>query len=442
MLPQEIIRRKRDGNELSELELTNFFGAFQSGQVADYQMSAFLMAVYWRGMSPEETVALTRIMRDSGEMLVWPWKPREVVDKHSTGGVGDKTSLVLLPLMLLEGLKVPMMAGRGLGHTGGTLDKLESIPGMNVYPHPDAVRRQMDQLGGVFMGQTSQVAPLDKRLYALRDVTSTVESIPLITGSILSKKLAEGIGGLVMDVKFGSGAFMREKSDAEKLAKTIAATGRLCGLHTTCLLTSMDSPLGDRAGNALEVIECIEIMRGAGPSSTVDLTIALAVEMLALGGRCDVSDPQSIAASENRLRKNLKSGAAFELFKKVVALQGGDVTWLDDPRKFPKAPVIKALVAERDGVIQSIDVRALGIAIQLLGGGRRLVTDKIDPRVGLAGLRQQGDRVSKGDPLVEIHARSDQEWNEAARILRQAHVVSDSGGKCDLVWKRIGAEAV
>ena len=437
MIPQEVIRMKRDGAELQFESLRDFFNGFLAGEVEDYQMTAFLMATLLRGMTPRETADLTTVMRDSGEVLAWDYPRNLIVDKHSTGGIGDKTSLVLLPLCVIEGLYVPMIAGRGLGHTGGTLDKLEAIPGMQVRLSAAKMREMLDRHHGGFFGQTTEIAPLDRRIYSLRDVTATVESIPLITASILSKKLAEGIGGLVMDVKFGSGAFMRQKSEAEALARMIFDTAKRLGLNIRCCLTDMGSPLGPLAGNGLEIAEVIDILQDEGPADSTRLSIELAAHMVALA-RPD-ADFKSTCA---RLRGHLSSGKAFEVFSQIIGAQGGDRRVLDDRNWFFKAPVRQRVEApahfSRGCVIKSIDVRKLGVAIQLLGGGRMKVTDSINPHVGLAGLRRVGDLLEPGEPLVEVHAHSVDDANAVANLLSGAFVLGQPDEAVqveELIWK-------
>lgn len=432
MLPQEVIRVKRTGFKLSSAHIADFFGGYLNGTVADYHVSAMLMAILLKGMEPEETAALTLFMRDSGTVMSWDGPRDHIVDKHSTGGVGDKTSLILMPLCVLEGLKVPMIAGRGLGHTGGTLDKLASIPGMNVFLSASEAKKMMATHGGAFMGQTGEIAPLDKKLYAMRDVTDTIESIPLITASILSKKLAEGIGALVMDVKFGSGAFMQKKEDAFALAQSIASVGRAAGIKVRCALTDMGSPLGDRAGNALEIEECVEILRGAGPASTRDLSVDLALEMLALA-----NPGMNAKAMRRTLEGHLTSGRAFEVFAKMIHDQGGDTRVLEDTHKLAKAKMVRPLVASASGFITACDVRALGLATIELGGGRRQTDDVIDPAVGLSGLKRVGDPVTAGEPLVIVHANSDVSLSAAMERLKTAYLIGDRAVSEPLVWQWI-----
>ena len=418
--PQEIIRLKRDAQALSVQELAAFFGGFMRGEVADYQMGAMLMAIAIRGMTPAETSALTGLMRDSGQVLAWPYPPHLVVDKHSTGGIGDKTSLILLPLVLLAGLKVPMMAGRGLGHTGGTLDKLEAV-GWRVFFDADEARVQMASLGGIIMGQTTKVAPLDRRLYAMRDVTATVESIPLIVGSILSKKLASGIGGLVMDVKYGSGAFMSKVADARALAQQLRRVGQECGLPVRCVLSDMGSPLGTHAGHALEIYETIQVLQNAGPADTRELSLTLASEMVLLA-----QPKRHLAEIRGQLEGYLRDGSAWQMFLRIAEAQGGDLRLLEQPHTLLRAPVQRPVLLPGASSVAAIDARQLGIAILELGGGRRLVADKIDPWVGLSGLKRVGATLAPGEPVAIIHAQTQAQAEVAARIVAAAFTGSES----------------
>ncbi|MCX6117104.1 MAG: thymidine phosphorylase [Proteobacteria bacterium] len=432
LLPQEIIRKKRKGQELSKDDMSQFFGGFLKGDVQDYQVSSMLMAIALNGMTPEETSRLTLFMRDSGTVLNWGGQKENIVDKHSTGGVGDKTSLIIMPLCILEGLRVPMIAGRGLGHTGGTLDKLESIKGMNVFVSPESTQKLMKKNNGVFMGQTQEIAPLDRRLYAMRDVTDTVESIPLITASILSKKLSEGIGGLVMDVKFGSGAFMQKKDDALALAKSIASVGRASGVNVTCALTDMGSPLGDRAGNALEIIECIEIMKGQGPQSSRDLSVELSLLMLQL------ADPKlEVETSRKRLLSHLQSGRAFDKFCDIIAAQGGDTGMLENTRLLPASGYQVDVTATESGYIDYCENRELGLAVIELGGGRRQTTDQIDYGVGLSNLKRVGDAVKIGDTLATVHGNSKDALAQAASRVKDAYRIGPAQKIEPLIWRVI-----
>jgi pyrimidine-nucleoside phosphorylase len=434
ILPQELIRRKRDGEALTAAELQSFFYGYLEGRVADYQVGAMLMAILLKGMTDDETATLVRLMRDSGECFTWAGPERNVVDKHSTGGVGDKTSLLIVPLCLLEGLRVPMMAGRGLGHTGGTLDKLEAV-GWDVFLPPDRVRRQMERLGGVIMGQTERVTPLDRKLYAMRDVTATVESMPLIVSSILSKKLAEGLDGLVMDVKYGSGAFMRDLASARALAVQLGRVGRTCGIQVRCLLTDMGSPLGRYAGNALEVLEAMEVLQGQGPVETRELTLELATEMVRLAYPARPAE-----AVKARLARALDDGSAHAKFLELAAAQGGDLSLLEHPESLARASLKVPVVLDtgREGRrVAAIDTRQLGIAILELGGGRRLVTDKIDPWVGLAGLKRVGELVQAGEPVAVVHGNSPVSAETARALVAGAYRLGDDVEVVPLIAARI-----
>lgn len=434
ILPQEIIRKKRLGETLSPKEIQNFFMGHLKGEVADYQVTAMLMAIMFQRMTAAETAALTECMRDSGDIMTWPkFEKKTVVDKHSTGGIGDKTSLLLAPLCILEGLKVPMIAGRGLGHTGGTIDKLESIPKMNLFLTREQAERQLELLGGFIIGQTDRIAPLDKKLYAFRDVTDCVESIALITASILSKKLAEGIGGLVMDVKYGSGAFMRAPSDAQALAESIRSVATATGVKVTCMLTDMNSPLGSTAGNALELEECVQILRGnKSYTSTIELTHQLAKEMILLARPNESEDD-----IKTRLDAHLTSGRAHELFVKIVAAQGGDTRVIEDLSKLPKARHVVPLLTPTEGFISSIDCRAIGLEVIKLGGGRLRATDAINHAVGLSELKRVGDQVSKNEPLALIHCDDLELGQNVSNALRRAIIVGDEARPNPLVWKTL-----
>jgi thymidine phosphorylase len=436
IIPQEIIRKKRLGQPLSASDIKSFFGGFLRGDVADYQVSAMLMAIVLKGMTREEAAALTLTMRDSGRVLAWQGNQRELVDKHSTGGVGDKTSLIIMPLCLLEGLKVPTIAGRGLGHTGGTLDKLEAISGMNVYPSLELAARLLAENGGVFMGQTDEIAPLDKKLYAMRDVTDTVASIPLITASILSKKLAEGIGCLVMDVKYGTGAFMQSEADAISLAESIAAVGSAAGLNIRCAITDMGSPLGDRAGNSLEIEECVEILKGGhGAASTRELSLDLAVEMVLLARPPSIPAPGDKELVKLRLQSYLSSGKAFEVFSRVIKAQGGDVRQLENTSLLPQAAAKLDVKANSHGFIAGCDVRELGLAIVELGGGRCKSADRINPAVGLSNLKRVGDKVGLGEALATIHADTMAAAEEVATRIQKAYIVANKADRAPLILK-------
>ena len=387
MTPAQIIAKKRDGHALSQGEIAQFIGGFTRGEIADYQMSALAMAIYIRGMSADETAALTDAMLASGQRL--PARPR--VDKHSTGGIGDKTSLILAPLLAACGLVVPMISGRGLGATGGTLDKLEAIPGFRTNLSLAEIHEQAERVGCVITGASAEIAPADKRLYALRDVTATVPSIPLITASIMSKKLAESLDALVLDVKFGSGAFMKSLDDARELARSLVETGRRMGVRTSALLTDMNQPLGRMAGNLNEVHESLAVLQGRGPADLWDCTRELAAELLVLAFRA--SDHQ---AARKLLDEKIAAGEALAKFREMVAAQGGDLD------RLPPLPASGEVAADRAGFILSIQTEHLGQAIIELGGGRKLMTDALDHVAGLEMCVRIGDRVESGQPLVRV----------------------------------------
>lgn len=416
MIPAELIERKRDGRELTPDELRTFLDDFAAGDVADYQMSAFLMAVYFRGLSEPELRTMTRAMLDSGARLDFGDGGPPAVDKHSTGGVGDTVSLVLAPLLAEAGLRVPMMSGRGLGHTGGTLDKLESIPGFRVDLELGEFREVLSEVGCAMIGPTDDIAPLDGRLYGLRDVTGTVPSIPLIASSIVSKKVAEGIEALVLDVKFGRGAFMGDQDRARQLARTLVGLARSEGVEARALLTEMDFPLGRAVGNALEVAEAVSCLTGHGPedgpSDLREVTLALGAELLvAAGGE---SDP---AAARGRLETLLESGAAADRFARMVRRQGGDHRIVERPERLPRAPVVEALTASRDGYLEGLDARVVGLAAVDLGAGRRRMGESVDPAVGVVLRRRRGDRLERGDEIAAIHARTRGDAEVATRRL-------------------------
>ena len=401
-VPQWIIERKRDGAALAEADIREWIARYADGRLPDYQMAALAMAIYFRGMSPEETLALTDAMMRSGDTLSWDGLSRPTADKHSTGGIGDKLSIPLAPLVASCGVAVPMISGRGLGITGGTLDKLESIPGYDTHLDNARFRAVVDAVGCSIIGQTDRLAPADRKLYALRDVTGTVPSIPLITASILSKKLAEGAATLVFDVKCGAGAFMKTPADARALADSLLAVARGAGRHAEALVTAMDQPVGETAGNALEIAESVDLLRGAGPADALELALRLAVPMLTLSG----VSPDG-ASARALLEKKLASGAALETFAQMVAAQGGDARVAESPETvLPQAPVLLDVAAPRAGHLARVDADGIGRAVLLLGGGRRAVTDAIDPAVGVSRLRKVGERIEKGEPLATLHART------------------------------------
>ena len=435
MLPQELIRRKRDGGSLSRDEVKHFISGLTSGAVSEGQVAAFAMAVFFKGMSREEAVGLTLAMRDSGTLLTWDL-PGPVVDKHSSGGIGDNVSLMLAPMLAACGLYVPMISGRGLGHTGGTLDKLDAIPGYQTQPGLDLFRQVTREAGCAIIGQTADLAPADKRLYGIRDVTATVESIPLITASILSKKLAAGLEHLVLDVKCGSGAFMATLEEARGLAESLVAVANGAGLKTTALITDMDQPLASSAGNALEVVYAAEFLLGHVENRRVmEITLALGAELLVSAG-IDTNR----AAAEARLRRTLESGAAAAHFDRMVALLGGPGNFLASYHKhLPAAPIIRPVYHDSGGVVSSIRTRDLGIAVIALGGGRRIASDKIDHRVGLSHLLGTGGLADSGTPLCRIHAADEAGFAEAAAIVRNAYTLGDAPQDTSMILARIGA---
>jgi len=419
-LPSDLIRKKRFGGAHTREEIEFFIRGFAEDKIPDYQMAAWLMAICCKGMTGEETTWLTQEMRDSGEVLDLK-KLGVTVDKHSTGGVGDKVSLILAPLVACAGVPVPMMAGRGLGHTGGTLDKLESIPGFSVKLTFEQFQKQVAAIGVAIMGQTLEMCPADRKLYALRDVTGTIDSLPLICGSIMSKKLAEGMSSLVLDVKVGSGAFMKTIGEAEELARALMDIGVRSGHKVTALLTRMDEPLGRFVGNALEVGECLEIMKGNsqfGEGKTagdlIDLTLELAGHMIFLGGKA-----RTPADGKAEAAKILASGRVYEKFSEICKWQGGDLS-----RPPARAKVERLVTAEADGFMNYTDVERMGAAAIVLGAGRRFQADTIDPSAGLVVFRQQGDRVFKGQALFQIHAAADSIIDECLPMLKASYEVS------------------
>ena len=399
MLITPLIERKRDGGALTPAEWAALVAGYTAGEVPDYQVAALLMAVVWRGLEPAELAALAGAMGASGATLAWPAGMAPRVDKHSTGGVGDKVSLVLAPLAASLGLAVPMMSGRGLGHTGGTTDKLESIPGLRTALSLDEVRRQVERIGVAMFGQTEAIAPADRLLYALRDVTGTVPSIPLIAASIMSKKLAEGLDALVLDVKAGSGAFLPGVDDARALARTMVQLGEAAGCRTSALLTAMDRPLGRAIGNVLEVEEALQALTGSGPEDLLTVTRALAMEMLLLAGR-------AASATEARAQVDdaLATGVALERFRQLIEAQGGDPRVVDTPDLLPQAAEVELFEAPAAGTIAAVDPRPLGEAVVALGGGRRQLGDVIDPTVGFVVSGRPGATVAKGEPIASVFA--------------------------------------
>ena len=421
MLAQRLIERKRDGGRLAPDEFRALARAYAAGEVPDYQMAAFLMAVFWRGLDRAETAALTDAMLTSGDTLHLEHLTVGRVDKHSTGGVGDKVSLVLAPLVASLGVAVPMMSGRGLGHTGGTLDKLESIPGFRTKIPLDRATKQLEKIGCALIGQTKEIAPADRKMYALRDATCTVESIPLISASIMSKKLAEGLTGLVLDVKHGSGAFMPELDRALDLARTMVDLGADHGCPVVALLTAMDRPLGHACGNALEVEESIAALRGEGPRDLMEVTYALGAEMLVLGGAAD-----SLAEARASMAAAIADGRAAAKFQEIIEAQGGNPGVVDDPATLPQAEVQEVFVAPRTGVVARVEPKAIGRGVIALGGGRTRVEDVVDPTVGFVITARPGDAVSAGDALATIHARDAAGLAAGRAALADAILVGDA----------------
>lgn len=399
MIPQWVIEKKRDGHSLTDAEIRDFVAGYTGDTIPDYQMAALAMAIFFQGLDAREVTTLTDAMMQSGEQIDTSSLGVPTSDKHSTGGIGDKVSLLLAPMVACCGVGVPMLSGRGLGITGGTLDKLESIPGYQTDLNSEAFLDVIRACGCTITGQTKSLAPADRKLYALRDVTGTVPSIPLIAASIMSKKLAEGTATLVLDVKCGSGAFMQNMDDAKTLALLMIRIGSGMGRCVSALITSMDQPLGQTAGNALEVIESVQVLQGKIVPDLLEVTLRLGVEMLRLTG---VEKDETVA--KKMLQKTMDSGLAFEKFKQMVALQGGDPFALDDLKRLPTAPTCMPVLAKQTGFVAAVDAAGVGRAVLQLGAGRRQTTDRIDPRVGVSHLVKVGDKVSQGDRLLEIHA--------------------------------------
>ena len=436
MRPQDVIRRKRDGQHLTREEIAFFIAGVTRGTIADYQISALLMAIYLNGMNDAEQEMLTEEMLHSGNTLDFSAIGKPKADKHSTGGVGDKTSLLIAPMVAACGVCVPMISGRGLGHTGGTLDKLESIPGYRVDLNAGEFEQVLKSVGYAMSGQTKELAPADKKMYALRDATATVEAIPLIVASIISKKGAAGLDALVIDVKVGSGAFMREEDRARALAHALVRTGNSCGIRTRALLTDMNQPLGRAVGNSLEVKECIELLRGEaeeGARPVLDLSVELSAHMLVLS---HVDD--SLEAARERLGQILASGAALECFRKNVAAQGGESRVCDDPAKF--LPLVREsfkVESPRSGFVNTINTAEVGHAIAAIGGGRVRIDDAIDPAVGFIAETKIGDRVSAAAPLGTIFCRDESKAREAAKRIQAAYEISDEPAEIPLLVREV-----
>lgn len=437
-LAEELILKKRDGLALSAEEIISFVGGISNHRISDAQIAAFTMATWFRGMCLEERMALTLAMRDSGEVLAWAGLDGPVLDKHSTGGVGDLVSLILGPVVASCGAYIPMISGRGLGHSGGTLDKLESIPGFHTLPGIERFQQLVRDHRIAIIGQTDDLAPADRRIYAVRDVTATVASPSLIISSILSKKLAEGLDGLVMDIKFGSGAFTPEPKEALKLARDISELACAAGLPCNALVTDMDQPLAWSAGNALEVLEAIRFLRGdARHERLQSVVLSLSSELLQLGGLA--SNPYEAG---EMVRSSLDSGRAAEQFATMVAAQGGPSSLLQDPEAFlPSAPVIRPVFANTSGYIGSIDTKAVGSAVIYLGGGRQRVEDTIDPAVGIAQIANVGQSVESGIPLAYIHAASENAWERAAALLKSSFQIGpEQKAGLPVIYARVEGE--
>jgi pyrimidine-nucleoside phosphorylase len=418
----DVIARKRDGEPLSSDAIDAFVHGATTGTVPDYQLSALLMAIVWRGMSAAETAQLTDAMVRSGARIDLSDLPGVKVGKHSTGGVGDKVSIALAPIAAACGVIVPKMSGRGLGHTGGTIDKLESIPGFRIDLDIDEFKAVLRSVGTCIIGQSAALVPADKVLYGLRDVTGTVESVPLIAASVMSKKLAEGGNAILLDVKCGDGAFMKSPADAEALAGTMVAIGAHAGVRTEAFITGMDAPLGRSVGNALEIRECLDLLRGNGPADLTALVARLAARMVVLGGL----RPDD-AAARAAVDRAIASGAALGVFQRMVERQGGNPRIVDDPSLLPQAPDVALVRAARSGVINAIGAMGIGRASHVLGAGRSRVGEAVDHAVGVRLLVEQGSRVREGEPLAELHHREGRHLDEALQLCRQAIVVADDG---------------
>ena len=436
MRPQDVIRKKRDGAQLSREEIVFFIEGVTRGTIADYQVSALLMAIFLNGMDDSEQEILTEAMLHSGNILDFSSIQKPKADKHSTGGVGDKTSLLIAPMVAACGVCVPMISGRGLGHTGGTLDKLESIPGYRVDLNASEFEKVLQTVGYAMSGQTAELAPADKKMYALRDATATVEAIPLIVASIISKKGAAGLDAMVIDVKVGSGAFMREQDRAQALAHALVKTGNACGIRTRALLTDMNQPLGRAVGNSIEVKECIELLRGEvedGAGPVLDLSIELSAHMLVLA---HVDD--SLDAARSRLKDILSSGKALEAFRNNVAAQGGDVRVCDAPAEFlPLAEESFKVESRRSGFVTKVNTADIGYAIAAIGGGRVRIDDEIDSSVGFATDVKIGDRIEAGAGIGTVYCRDEGKAMEAVQAIQAAYEIGDTPLKELLLVKEV-----
>jgi pyrimidine-nucleoside phosphorylase len=438
MIVPRLIERKRNGETLESQELRELVLAYSGGQVPDYQMAALLMAVYFRGLDRAEMNALMDAMLESGKRLDLSRLLMPRIDKHSTGGVGDKVSLILAPLIASLGVAVPMMSGRGLGHTGGTLDKLESIPGFRTALTLAEAEKQIARIGCAMLGQTDEIVPADRKIYALRDATATVEVIPLIAASIMSKKIAESLTGLVLDIKRGSGSFLPELEQEIQLAQAMIDLGAEHACPVVALVTAMDRPLGDACGNALEVAEAIEVLKGAGPPDLIEVTFALGAEMLVLATLASTRE-----GARAMMDAAIGSGKALRKFEEIISAQGGDVGVVKDPLRLPQSRHRAEFTAKREGVVQSVDPRAVGYGVIALGGGRRNMEEKVDPSVGFVITANPENHVLKGQTLATIYARSKKDLETGRSVLEQAIVISDSAPPpLPLVSHRITARGV
>jgi pyrimidine-nucleoside phosphorylase len=432
----DLIRKKRDSGEHSREEIDFLISGYTRGEIPDYQMAAWLMAVWLRGMNRSELASLTEAMLYSGEVLNHSEIPAKKVDKHSTGGVGDKTSLILAPIVAAGGLTVPMISGRGLGHTGGTLDKLEAISGFNVNLSLEQFRNVLRECGMGLIGQTAEIAPADKKIYALRDATSTVENVGLICASIMSKKLAEGIDALVLDVKTGSGAFMKREEDAVQLAEVMVETGKRMGKKMVALITDMEQPLGRAAGHSNEIVECIDVLNGGGPADVRELSLELSAWMFYLGERT-----KSVEEGRRLAETMITTGQAMEKFRQGIRLQGGDERVIDEPQLLPRARMHSVVTSGASGFITGTDCAQFGIALAILGGGREKKEDKIDHAVGLEFHKRIGDPIEKNEPLATIHYNSDARLAEARAMIAASYQIGESAPreKRPLIRRILGA---
>jgi pyrimidine-nucleoside phosphorylase len=432
----DLIRKKRDSGEHTREEIDFLISGYTRGEIPDYQMAAWLMAAWLRGLNRAEIAGLTESMLYSGEVLDLGDISGKKVDKHSTGGVGDKTSLILAPIVAAGGLSVPMISGRGLGHTGGTLDKLEAIPGFNVNLTLSEFRRVLKECGMGLIGQTAEIAPADKKIYALRDVTATIENVGLICASIMSKKLAEGIDALVLDVKTGSGAFMKREEEAVRLAEVMVETGKRMGKKVVALITDMEQPLGRAAGHSIEVVECIEVLSGRGPADLLELSIELSAWMFYLGERTE-----SVEEGRRLAKTMIANGRAKEKFKQGIKLQGGDERVIDEPQRLPAARFHVNVTSPADGYINGTNCEQFGTALAMLGGGREKKEDTIDHAVGIEFRKRIGDRVEKGEPLATIHHNADAKLAEAKSLIAESYQIGESApsGKRPLIRRILGA---